>query len=360
MVLARGFAAAILVACSVQAAAQQVPMTPELSAVIEAAKKEGQLDIRSTSTVLGGAEGAKIAREGIKRLFGVDLQVNWSPGPAYGPLAALLNQERQAGRKASTDVFAATAVQMSPYMAQGLFQTVAWRKLMPSRIPEDAIEADGRIIRYRTVVPSIIYNLQEAKWVPQIKSFDDLLDPKLKGKFYTTPFLGGFDVMLSDEKWGVTGTTERIRKLGKQVAGLVGCEGVDRIASGEIPALVVDCSGGWDQTLKYRNENVIGSHVIPDMAQKRYGYLAVPSHAAHPNAGILYALYIDSAEGQSKVVRDYFGSDYDGFPDSLGKREIDKLEKAGAKFVDVTMEWWRSHPEIDKVNEQLAKIVREP
>ena len=61
--------------------------------------------------------------------------------------------------------------------------------------------------------------------------------------------------------------------------------------------------------------------------------------------------------GQGVTVGDY---DYDGFPDSLGKREIEKLEKMGAKFVDVTMEWWRSHPEIDKVNEQLAKIVREP
>ena len=144
------------------------------------------------------------------------------------------------------------------------------------------------------------------------------------------------------------------------MAGLVGCEGVDRIASGEIPALVVDCSGGWDQTLKFRNEKVIGSHVVPDMAQKRYGYLAVPSHAAHPNAGILYTLYISSPEGQSKIVWDYFGIYYDGYADYKGRREIDLLEKQGAKFVDVTMEWWRSHPEIDKVNETLAKIVREP
>ena len=360
MRLATGLAATLVALLALPAWAQSIAPTPELAAIIEAAKKEGQLDIRSTSTVLGGAEGAKIAREGIKRLFGVDLQVNWSPGPAYGPLAALLNQERQAGRKASTDAYAATAVQMSPYMEQGLFQKVEWRKLMPDRIPESAAESDGRIIRYRTVVPSIIYNLQEAKWVPQIKKFDDLLDPKLKGKFYTTPFLGGFDVMLSNEKWGIEATTERIRKLGKQVAGLVGCEGVVRIASGEIPALVVDCSGGWDQTLKFRNEKVIGSHVVPDMAQKRYGYLAVPSHAAHPNAGILYTLYISSPEGQSKIVWDYFGSDYDGYADSKGRREIDLLEKQGAKFVDVTMEWWRSHPEIDKVNETLAKIVREP
>src|SRR5689334_21585092 len=77
-------------------------VTPVLAKVIAAAKAEGQLTIRSTSTVLGGAEGARVAKDGIKRLFGVDLQVTWSPGPPYGPIAAILAQERQAGQKAST------------------------------------------------------------------------------------------------------------------------------------------------------------------------------------------------------------------------------------------------------------------
>src|SRR6185503_3804808 len=75
-------------------------VSPALAQVIAAAKAEGQLSIRSTSTVLGGAEGARLAKDGIKRLFGVDLQVNWSPGPPYGPMAAILAQERQAGQKA--------------------------------------------------------------------------------------------------------------------------------------------------------------------------------------------------------------------------------------------------------------------
>ena len=36
--------------------AQTIAITSELAAVIEAAKKEGQLDLRSTNNVLGGPE----------------------------------------------------------------------------------------------------------------------------------------------------------------------------------------------------------------------------------------------------------------------------------------------------------------
>jgi ABC-type Fe3+ transport system substrate-binding protein len=342
------------------ARAQSAPMTPELAAVVEAAKKEGVLLIRSTNTVLGGPEGAKVARDGIKRAFGVDLDVKWSPGPAYGPMAAILNQEKQAGRKASNDVFAATAVQLATYVDQGLFRTIDWAKLMPARVTPDLSEADGRMLRYRTVLPAILYNTAEAKWAAGIKSFDEVLDPKLKGKFYTTPILAGFDVMLSDQKWGVAGTTERIRKLARQVAGLAGCEAADRVASGEIPALVVECGNGVPNTRQYRNEKVLAAHIIPDMAQKRYNYLVVPTHAEHPNAGVLYALYVMTAEGQERLPWDFMGSDYDSFPGSRTRKYIDELERDGASFVDVTYDWWRSHPGIDRINQDLMKIVREP
>ena len=166
--------------------------------------------------------------------------------------------------------------------------------------------------------------------------------------------------MLAKEKWGVEATTERVKKLSKQVAGLVGCEGVDRIASGEIPALVVDCSGAWHNSTRFRGQNIIGAHVIPDMAQRRMAYLSVPAHAPHPNAGILYTLYISSPEGQEAIQWNLFGGGLLDYPDSRRRPQFDALEKQGVKFVDVTMDWWKSRPGIDKINEGLAKIVREP
>jgi ABC-type Fe3+ transport system substrate-binding protein len=275
-------------------------------------------------------------------------------------MTAILNQERQVGRKSSGDAFAATAVQMAAYVDQGLFRPIDWKKLMPARVTPDLSEANGHMLRYRTVIPAILYNTAEAKWAASIKTFDEVLDPKFKGKFYTTPILAGFDVMLSDEKWGVAGTTERVRKLAKQVGGLAGCEAADRVASGEIPALVLECGNGIPNTSRYRGQNILASHIIPDTAQKRYNYISIPSHAEHPNAGILYALFIMTPEGQEKMSWDFMGSDYHVFEGSRTRKYIDELEGSGVKFVDVTYDWWRSHPEIDRVNEGLMKIIREP
>src|ERR1051325_9741873 len=110
------------------ARAQTVEITPDLAKVIAGARQEGKLLLRSTTSVNGAAEGAKLAQDGIKRMFGVDLAVEWVPGPAFAPLAAALHQEKQAGQPASGDVYIATAIQITPYLERGLFQSVDWAK----------------------------------------------------------------------------------------------------------------------------------------------------------------------------------------------------------------------------------------
>src|SRR3974377_497041 len=125
--------AALALACFA-ASAQAQTVTPELAKVIAAAKQEGKLLLRSTTSVNGAAEGAKMAQDGIKRMFGGDLAVEWVPGPAFAPLAAALYQEKQAGQPASGDVFVATAIQITPYLDRGLFQPLDWVALMPARI----------------------------------------------------------------------------------------------------------------------------------------------------------------------------------------------------------------------------------
>lgn len=341
------------------ARAETVPMTPDLAKVVKAAEAEGAISLRSTNTVFAGPEGAKFAQDAINKTFGTHLTITWTPGPAYGPLAAILYQEMLAGQKSSTDVYTTTAVQMTPYLDKKLFRAVDWAKLMPSRITPNMVEAEGRALRFQTVLPGILYNRKSAPWVSGIETTADLLKPELKGKFYTTPFLAGFDVLLANDVWGVPKTEAFVRRLSPQLAGLAGCEATDRIASGEIPALVVDCSGGAVNRLKYRGKGILANHVIRDMAQKREDYLAIPVNAAHPNAAILYTLYVMTHEGQEHMVYDLFGDDLYDFPDSHIHREADALAAKGIKFIDVTFEWWRAHPGLDKANAALAKLVRQ-
>ena len=349
------FLAALVAAMPTQA--QTVAITPALQKVIDGAKKEGKVLLRNAPTVMGGPDGARIAQQGIKSMFGVDIPVEWTPGVAFGPLAAQLYQEMQAGLPSSTDVYYATPVQIVPYLEKGMFQPVDWAGIMPARIEPGMVEADRHALRVAVALPGILYNPKNATWVPEIKTTDDLLKPQYKGKFVTTPFLGGFDVLLADQVWGVAKTQDYVRKFAQQIGGLLFCGGQDRIASGEFQALVIDCAGSWQDTLTYRGRGVLASQVINDMAQRRYAYLTIMKNAAHPNAGILFTLYMLSHEGQERVMWDYFGQDLDDFPDSHQRAAVEALKAKGVKTIDVTMDWWRSHPDIEKANIELARLV---
>ncbi len=338
--------------------AQQMPVGPDLAKVIEGAKKEGKLLLRSTTSVNGAADGAKVAQAGIKRMFGVDLDVQWVPGPAFAPLAAALFQEKQAGQPSSGDVYVGTSIQITPYLQRALFRQVEWAKLMPARIKPEFVEGDGQALRFMTFLPGINYNVKVATWVPEIKVISDVLKPQYKGKFFTTPFLAGFDVLLADSQWGSKKTEEFITQMSSQIAGLIGCEAEDRIASGETPALVLDCSGGSQNRLRYRGKGILDTHIVSDVAQRRYAYFTIPEHTAHPNAAILYTLYLSSAEGQEKVVWDYYGWDLDLYPNSHSGKRVSEAQAKGVKFTDVNIEWWKTNQGIAKDHLTMIKIIR--
>ena len=340
-----------------RAQAQSVEINPALAKVIDAAKKEGKLVLRNAPTVMGGPDGARIAEAGIQAAFGIDIPIEWSPAAAFGPLGAQLLQEFQAGAPATTDVYYATPPQIVPLLDKGLFQPVDWIALQPQRVTPDMVEADKHALRVATALPGILYNAKNAAWVKDIHTSTDLLKPDYKNKYVTTPFLGGFDVLLASDVWGVDKTRDFVEKFAQQIAGLLPCGGQDRIAAGEFQALVLDCAGTWQNTLKFRGQGVIDNQIVDDMAQRRYAYLTILKNAPHPNAGILFTLYMVSHAGQENVMWDYFGQDVDTLPDSHMHQAVAALNARGIKTIDVTMDWWRSHPGIDKANEALAKLV---
>ena len=347
--------AAVLVAASAPACAGEIPMSPPLQKIVDAAKGEGKLTLSYAANILGGAEGAQIGAAGIKQEFGVDLDVTYYPGPSFAPMAAKLLTEMQAGEPASTDVYNGTAVEVTPQLAKGLFRKVSWTELYPGRITPQIAEADGRALRIVTKLPGILYNAKVAPQFGEAKSIDDLLKPEYKGKLYTTPYLAGFDVLVAKDVWGFDKTADFIQQLAQNIGGLAACAATDRIASGEIPALALSCSGSEAHLPKYGG--VVGETVLLDAAERRFDYLCIPTNAAHPNAAILFALYASSPEGQKKILRDGFGAELDTYSDNETHRQIAALEQKGARFIDVTTDWYGSHPGIEDDLGKLIKIV---
>src|SRR5579885_1009329 len=154
----RAIAAAALVATILLLRPAAADIPPELQAVIAGAKKEGALTLQYAENIMGGTEGSRVAAAGIEKMFGVKLDVSFTPGPSFAPMATKLYTEMQAGQKASTDVYNGTAVQIYPFLERGLFRKIDWPKLYPGRITPQIAEADGRALRIVTALPGVLYN----------------------------------------------------------------------------------------------------------------------------------------------------------------------------------------------------------
>ena len=353
----RAIAAAALVATILLLRPAAADIPPELQAVIAGAKKEGALTLQYAENIMGGTEGSRVAAAGIEKMFGVKLDVSFTPGPSFAPMATKLYTEMQAGQKASTDVYNGTAVQIYPFLERGLFRKIDWPKLYPGRITPQIAEADGRALRIVTALPGVLYNPRVAPEFGKVATMDDLLKPEYKGKLFTTPYLAGFDVLVADSVWGFAKTEAYLQKLSKQVGGLIPCAASDRIASGEVPALAIDCAGSEQNLPKFRG--ALAHVIIRDAAARRYNYLCIPENAAHPNAGILFALYSSSPEGQKAIPLDLFGIDLDDYPETQTHARVAAAEKAGAKFQDVTIAWWGSQKNVESdLKKLIAEITR--
>ncbi|HUZ75325.1 MAG TPA: extracellular solute-binding protein [Stellaceae bacterium] len=354
-----GAAAALAVAFALMGLPVRAPaaeISPALKQVIEGAKKEGALTLSYAENIMGGTQGSRVAAAGIKKLFGVTLNVTFTPGPSFAPMAAKLYTEMQADQKASTDVYNGTAVQVDPFLKRGLFRAVDWPQLLPGRITPELAEAGGRALRIVTALPGVLYNKRTAPEFGKVVTTADLLKPEYKGKLFTTPYLAGFDVLVADSMWGYPRTAAFVQKLSAQVGGLAPCAATDRIASGEIPALAIDCSGSEQNLARYHG--VLGHVILHDAAMRRYNYLCIPKNAAHPDAGILFALYASTPEGQKKIGRDLYGADLDSYPETETHARVTELQKEGVKFQDVTIAWWGSQhnigSDLKKLIEQIA------
>ena len=329
--------------------------SPALQSVISAAQREGKLTLMTSGNVAGGSDGAKAIEAGIAAMFGVKLATEWSPAPSFAPMVAKLEQEFQAGVTASTDAYFGAAPQLGPYIDGSLFRKVDWTELWPERIEPGSVE-QGRSLRYETFLPGILYNINAAPWVKDITVIADVLRPEYKGKFATTPYLSGFDALVAEHAWGKVKTASFVAQLANQASGLMACSGTDRIASGEIPALVIDCSGAAQNVPRYRG--VLDTKIPNDIAMRRYVYVQIPSNAAHPNAGILAALYLVSPAGQHDVAFGMDGIDDDDYPETWTHRRVAELQEGGARFLVVDIGWWKTNPHVDQDFNELVKILQ--
>lgn len=330
--------------------------TPELKDLIKKAKAEGKFHSSWSASSLGGTEGARRIETEMNRMFGTKISISFSPGRSMPGMSAKIRAEAAAGRPASSDVYLGSSPFTLPLIKRKVLLTYPWKKFLPGRITGAMVEGGGTVVRVATGLGGVTYN---TKLVPAGKvptRMSDLLGPFWKGKIASTPYAASFDTLSAKGVWGPEKTTAYIRKLSKNIRGLIRCGQGERIATGEFIALVMDCSGETARQWAMKGAP-IAQALFVDAAVKRHFYLGVPKNSAHPSTAALYSVFLMTPAGQ-KVIWDTWQLDSDLFPESNIRKQTIALEKKGAKFAGASIAFQKAHPEINKTKKVLVKILK--
>lgn len=329
--------------------------SPAMQSLIKDAGKEGKLKLLWGEGTLGGTKGAAKFEQMLNKMFGTDIKISFTPGAAMPQVGSQIAAEFAAGQTAASDVYIGADSYLVPLIKRKIFHEVDWPKYLPGRITNEMVEGERTSLRVYTGLPGIPYNTKRVPKNETPKSLKDMLKPFWKGKLASTPYVTSLNLLASKEMWGKEAALDYVRQLSKQVVGLIRCNEIDRVASGEFLGFVMDCSGS--QTFEAQSHGAPVEHVIAsDGALIRHRMLAIPKNAEHPNAAKLFTTFMLTKEAQ-QFLWDSDHSDMYLFPESRMGQRVRAAQKQGVKFFVPTLEWVAANPEIDQISEEMVKIM---
>lgn len=326
-----------------------------MQSLIKDANKEGKLKLLWGEGTLGGTKGAAQFEQMMNKMFGTDIKITFTPGAAMPQVGSQIAAEFAAGQSAASDVYIGADSYLVPLIKRKIFHEVEWPKYLPGRITDKMVEGGRTSLPVYTGLPGIPYNTKRVPKHEVPRTLKDMLKPFWKGKLASTPYVTSLNLLAAKELWGREAAVDYVRQLSKQVVGLIRCNEIDRVASGEFIGFVMDCSGS--QTFDASAQGAPVEHVIAtDGALIRQRMLAIPKNAEHPNAAKLFTTFMLTREAQ-KYLWDTDFSDMYMLPESQIGQRVKKAEKLGAKFFAPTLEWVAANPEIDQISEEMVKIM---
>src|SRR5262249_13742990 len=137
-------------------AAASVPAAPPasagrsdtLQAMGDAARAEGQLNLVWNPGTIGTTGDIQRFAEGLNKLDGLHISVQFTPGPSMPQMATRTIQELQAGRPASTDVYIGVETHIAAMMQADALEPIDWASWA-------ANARDGRLLAPRGVAVQI-------------------------------------------------------------------------------------------------------------------------------------------------------------------------------------------------------------
>lgn len=262
--------------------------------LIEAAKKEGELNLY-TSSVLPDTQKIAAAFE---EKYGIKVNI-WRAG-SEDVLQRIIS-EAKAG-KHTFDTVDTNATELEAIRREGIFQKVEspfHADLIPSAVPDHKEWVGSKVSVFTQA-----YNTKLIKEEELPKTWEDLLDPKWKGKLSVEA--GDFDWFAGV----ISGMGEDKVQLFKEIVAANDISVRDGhtllaelVASGEVPfALTIYNYKGESM----KNEGApINWFYIGDAAIGRFNGSAVSKNALHPNAAILFYDFMINEAQNLLIDMDY-------------------------------------------------------
>ncbi|HLY66976.1 MAG TPA: ABC transporter substrate-binding protein [Chloroflexota bacterium] len=331
-------------------------LSPEINRLIAAAKSGGEtdLDLAWGETTIGGGEAVKQFSTLFQKTYGFSVNMHFTPAPTMTQMAGKVAQEAAAGQKASTDIFLGSEGHFAALLQQNGLESYDYTQLSP-RIAKDTVVTNDIGLEITSRFPGFSYNSNIIPEAQAPKTLADLLNPKWKGQLASEPNAASFDRVAFRPEWTPEKMRSYVQQLSGNISGLIRCEELERLSSGEFALYGMDC--GSFEVLRQREKGAPLAHVIPeDGALAVFFFVGIPRTAAHPDLAKLYINLMMSEAGQ-KILYDTSKGDLHSLPGSHSGAELQDLQAKGIKPLAITPQFIIDHPEDVQLRDDLTKIL---
>jgi iron(III) transport system substrate-binding protein len=262
-----------------------------LDDLVLAAGKEGTLDFYGPSTLK--ADGAEALARAFNKKYSTHIDVKFVPSGSMTRDVGKVATQAATGAPPEWDVMVATDAHHASLWLRKLQKPFDYRSL---GVEERLIDHDSSSISFvhQYIVP--VYNSSMVSPKDAPKSWEDLLNPRWKGKLGVTTATHHFG-RLAAGPWGEEKTTAYVKALAQQnlVVGELGPT-YTRLQLGEI-LVAFSLTDSYIYLAKQTGAPIAAAEEVQPVIAPSY-HVGVLKGAQHPNAAHLFAVFMTTPESQ--------------------------------------------------------------
>lgn len=306
-ILSASFFGLLLFASAANGQTSKAPLSAEWDKVIEAARKEGKVSI----SIPASAELRRQLEEQFKKRYGIDVEVFTGRGSVA--VRRIVDEFKAGVRQFDLHIGGSSSI-VSGMLKEGVLDPVEpWMDLAEVKDPKQwwgghlwVDKAKRFIYTFQAYLSEVIWYNTDLVDPSEIRSFDDFLNPKWKGKIgYLDPRTPGAGDSSWAYMWKVKGE-EYLKKLAAQQLYLGRDQRLlaENLAKGRLAVMIGISYYSYLPFLKAG----LPIKTLPALKEGTYGTggsgnLAILKAPAHPNSTKVFVNWLLGPEGQLIVTK---------------------------------------------------------